>query len=300
LKSKLYAIVFASFVVRVVAFFLLPNNPSHFAPDEGTYGKVASWLVNGSNDAEFSDYATKLYVSSRALLLPAKLFITAGMTPLDSVRATASIYAFLTGMLSLVSILMYENQLRKVFKSESFVLWLFSIFLFLPSHFIWSILGLRETATEFWVILTFAILNASLYLWQKHSIYLSAIFTFSIIMVYNSRPQVGTVLGVVIILFLIFICFLSNTDACMKYFSMKLSHVTFTKAEYNQRKPDNNISDYPFLVITDNKKYIKRDNEYCLFMTNDVHMLNFLNNNFLRLNFIHGNLLLSSKTKFIW
>lgn len=70
-----------------------------------------------------------------------------------------------------------------------------------------------------------------------------------------------------------------NDLALEKYFNLKLSHVTFTKGEYNKRKADVNISDYPFLVITDNKKYVKYENEYCLFMTNDVHMLNFLNNN---------------------
>ncbi len=204
LKSKLYAIVFVSFVVRIVAFFLLPNTASNLAPDEGTYGKAADWLANGSDDAEFSDYAAKLYVSSRALLLPAKLFITVGITPLDSVRATASTYAFLIGMLVLVNILMYENQLQKVFKNQSSVLWLFSLFLFLPSHFIWSILGLRESATEFWVILTFVLFNTLLYRRQKFSIFFSGSFIFSIIMVYNSRPQVGTVLGAAVILFLVF------------------------------------------------------------------------------------------------
>ena len=41
LKSKLYAIVFASFVVRVVAFLALPNSPSSVAPDELTYSIYA-------------------------------------------------------------------------------------------------------------------------------------------------------------------------------------------------------------------------------------------------------------------
>jgi hypothetical protein len=74
------------------------------------------------------------------------------------------------------------------------------------------------------------------------------------------------------------IIFRFNDNALEKYFSMKLSHVTFTKSDYN-KGIDNDSGGYPFLVITDNKKYMKRDNEYCLFMTNDTHMLNFLNNN---------------------
>ena len=69
-----------------------------------------------------------------------------------------------------------------------------------------------------------------------------------------------------------------NDPGLERYFSMKLSYVTFTKSDYNKHV-DNDSGGYPFLVITDNKKYMKRENEYCLFMTNDVHMLNFLNNN---------------------
>ena len=38
LKSKLYAIVFASIVVRVIGFFLLPNTPSFLGPNEFTSG----------------------------------------------------------------------------------------------------------------------------------------------------------------------------------------------------------------------------------------------------------------------
>ncbi len=38
LKSKLYAIVFASFVVRVVAFLALPIAGSNLGPDETNYG----------------------------------------------------------------------------------------------------------------------------------------------------------------------------------------------------------------------------------------------------------------------
>jgi len=37
LKQKLWAIVAASFVARVIMFFALPNTASFLAPDEGNY-----------------------------------------------------------------------------------------------------------------------------------------------------------------------------------------------------------------------------------------------------------------------
>ena len=51
LKQKLWAIVAASFVARVVMFFALPNTPSSLAPDEGTYGALAKW-ISESKSAE--------------------------------------------------------------------------------------------------------------------------------------------------------------------------------------------------------------------------------------------------------
>ena len=61
-----------------------------------------------------------------------------------------------------------------------------------------------------------------------------------------------------------------------KYFEMKCSYCTFTKMQYNINK---NTNDYPYLIITDNKNYNKKDNEYCLFLTNEKNTLTILNNN---------------------
>ena len=47
MKSKLYAIVFASLLVRVVAFFMLPNNESPLGTDEGNYGELTEWIAQG-------------------------------------------------------------------------------------------------------------------------------------------------------------------------------------------------------------------------------------------------------------
>ena len=95
LKSKLYAIVFVSLVVRVVAFFLLPNTPSALGPDEGTYARAANWTALGKPATDFPGFGAVLYQSGRSLLLPAALFNKIGFNPLNSVRLTATIYGFL-------------------------------------------------------------------------------------------------------------------------------------------------------------------------------------------------------------
>ena len=99
LKSKLYAIVFTSFIVRVVAFFLLPTKTSDFAPDEGTYAYLSEWIEAGKPANKYWVYGN-LYQTARALILPAAGLVRVGVDPIHSVRMISNIY----GMLSLVVI----------------------------------------------------------------------------------------------------------------------------------------------------------------------------------------------------
>ena len=84
LKSKLYAIIFASFVVRVVAFFALPNSGWNLAPDEGSYARLTEMIgFELPRDG-------LLYRSSRALIEPSSWLNNIGLSGLDSVRLTSS------------------------------------------------------------------------------------------------------------------------------------------------------------------------------------------------------------------
>ena len=58
------------------------------------------------------------------------------------------------------------------------------------------------------------------------------------------------------------------------FFEMRFAQCTFTKGEYVK-----NMTDEPQLIITDNKRFVKNSNQYCIFITNDKIQLNFLNNN---------------------
>ena len=206
LKSKLYAIVFASFVVRVVAFFMLPNTASSLGPDEGTYGSVAGWTALGKSAAEFPNYGAGLYASGRSLFLPAAFFTKIGFTPLDSVRLTASLYALLTTLLVVVILQKTASKFLGVAKFIQERYWtflsLFLIFSFLPSHFLWSVLGLRESATEFWTISVFTYLYLILQLNGRATLWATCGFLISIIMVFSARPQVGWVVGITLLIYL--------------------------------------------------------------------------------------------------
>ena len=79
LKSKLYAIVFASFVVRVVAFFALPNTASNLGPDEGNYGELTEWVAQGNPADQYQNYGG-LYIDSRSLIVPASLLNRLGVS----------------------------------------------------------------------------------------------------------------------------------------------------------------------------------------------------------------------------
>ena len=58
-----------------------------------------------------------------------------------------------------------------------------------------------------------------------------------------------------------------------KYFEMKMSNCTFTRNSYNINRND----DGSYLILTDSKYFNKNNNEYCIFVTNDNNLVNFLN-----------------------
>jgi len=206
LKSKLYAIVFASFVVRVVAFFALPNTPSSLAPDEGNYGALTEWVAQGKPTNEYA-YGN-LYTISRSFIVPASLLNRIGFSGLDSVRIIASLYGLLT--LTLIAFVLLgminsrDGAASFILKNQKSVLILFTIFGFLPSHLTWSALGLRETAMEFWVLVVFSLILCIFGVNKSPSKLAFFGILIGIPLVFSSRPQVGWVLGVTLLIYFLF------------------------------------------------------------------------------------------------
>ena len=204
LKSKLYAIVFASFVVRVVAFFVLPNTASNLAPDEGTYAELTGW-VSKNDLANQHPYYSGLYNSSKVLILPASLINRLGLSGLDSVRIVASLLGLLTVVLIVHILLRLCGQYQEVHNftsnNQRTVQILISTYVFVPSNLVWSILGLREAVVGFWVLLAFVLIFLVFEVKKNLSLAAALSLLITIYFVFLSRPQVGWVLGVTLLIY---------------------------------------------------------------------------------------------------
>jgi hypothetical protein len=192
LKQKLWAIVAASFIARVIMFFTLPNTPSSLAPDEITYAYYAT---------EFSkqDFTSIIYrffdveLLGRTLVLPSSLLVKLGLPSLDAIRVVSSLY-------SLISLILLSLAIHKFFiksdssvfiKHEKFMIFVIFIYAFWPSRFIWSVLGLRESTMELGVII--ALVSTSFLISNRATIWSLGII-LGLVFVFLTRPQVGWLL----------------------------------------------------------------------------------------------------------
>ena len=204
LKHKLYAIIFASLIVRVIGFFLLPDESTvALAPDEGGYAEIGRIVA----DEQPTTSLGGLYVISRSLVLPAAVLNNFGTEPLSSVRITASIYGALSLMLVAFIILKTVNKYQQfkelTSKRNNIIIGLFGVYALLPSHLLWSILGLRESPMEFWVLCALASVYSAIYLQERLSLLVAFSLIISVTLLFNTRPQVAWVLGVTILIFLL-------------------------------------------------------------------------------------------------
>ena len=205
LKSKLYAIVFASFVVRFIGFFLLPSEPTvALAPDEGGYAEIVRLVASEQPTTSYGG----LYFISRTLVLPAAVLNNFGIEPLSSIRIISSIYGALTLILVAFLIIQFVNKYSTyselTLKRSNLTIGLFLSFAFLPSHLLWSMLGLRESPMEFWVLCSLAAIFLAVNIQEKVTLPIALLLTISITLLFNTRPQVAWVLMVTILVSLIF------------------------------------------------------------------------------------------------
>jgi len=208
LKKKLWAIVAASFVARVIVFFTLPNTPLSLAPDEGTYANVALATFSGTISQE-SEYYRFVYQISKSLVMPAQPLLLVGFSAIDAVRIVSSMYGLLGLIFVVIATLKFFLKQESISHASKFnkttATVLVTIFAFLPSHFIWSTLGLREAANEFWVICTFLLTYLLLFSSGKYPWHLAAMMFLSIVFVYCARPQVGWLVVLTLGLYSLFV-----------------------------------------------------------------------------------------------
>ena len=187
-------------------FVLLPNSPSVFGPDEGTYALLAKYVSQGLPVEEFPAYGPGLYNSAKSITLPSALLIKIGLEELTAVRTIASVYGLASTLFLVLSFIAYLRlrngniqELSSSLDKKSICTLVF--FAFLPSNFIWSTIGLRESGSQFWLITTFYLILKLLNSTGKDLWKFTSLAAFSLTFAYGTRPQTALVFSLVGLLF---------------------------------------------------------------------------------------------------
>ena len=178
----------------VLNFFLYGRTPHDFAPDENTYSKLNDWIFSGGSAGDFPLSGGDLFYTSLSFNMPTQFLIYIGIPSIFAIRLISSIYSLFCALLIYKFLLdqketLYKKDHSKVFNAIIPILVL--IYLTLPSHFIWSSLGLRESANEFWLLAGFYALKSIIKDINKKINYLY-LFATTIVLFY-SRPETSYV-----------------------------------------------------------------------------------------------------------
>jgi len=195
----------STFVRIVFHFFVLPDSPSGFGPDEGTYAALAKYVSQGLPVEEFPLYGAGLYNSAKSITLPSAFLAQLGMGELSAVRTISSTYGLAsTLMLVLCFLALFRLRNQALQKSSPVFdrkfLALLLIFTFFPSNFVWSTIGLRESGSQFWLISTFYFIlkllnSAGRDLWK-----FTGFCSLALTLAYGTRPETALVFSLIALL----------------------------------------------------------------------------------------------------
>ena len=146
-------------VVRLIAAFMLGAKAPSFAGDEATYAGLLSAMDTRESFVQWgSGFSLQLYPTSRAFLWPAHVLTSWGLDPFYALRITSISYALCLGLLAsyLVFIvnsggrLSHLNRIPIASRQSLALLLLVSW----PSLNAWYVVGLKESTSQFWVLLS--------------------------------------------------------------------------------------------------------------------------------------------------
>jgi hypothetical protein len=203
-SSRTIIVILAiSHLVRLVFhFFVLPNSPSGFGPDEGTYAALAKHVAQGLPVEEFPSYGANLYNSAKSIMLPSALLVELGIDELSSVRTIASIYGLASSLVLVLCFLAVLKLSSQVFDKPDTVfdrkfLTLLLVFTFFPSNFVWSTIGLRESGSQFWLMTTFYLILKLLDSTRRDLLKFTGLCSLSLTLAYGTRPETALVFSVI-------------------------------------------------------------------------------------------------------
>jgi len=192
-----------SAVCRIIFhFFVLPSSPSGFGPDEGTYAALAKYVAEGLPVEEFPVYGADLYNLAKSITLPSALLVQLGMGELNAVRTVASTYGLASSLVLVLCFLaLWSLRSQTLDKSspkfDRKFLALLLIFTFFPSNFVWSIIGLRESGSQFWLMSTFYFIlkllnSAGRNLWK-----FTGLCSLTLTLAHGTRPATALVFSLI-------------------------------------------------------------------------------------------------------
>jgi hypothetical protein len=185
--------------LRVLTLLLLPNTPSSLAPDEGTYARLVLWLTSGNSALSFPEFGDGLFRSGRILILPSMALNYMGLSSLDAVRVISLTFSIFNIFLFYI----FLNSLSQEMKHSLLKRIVLAIYVFLPSHFIWGTLGLRESINEFGLLVVFYFLRKILTEPNREKFSHIFFLTLGLVITFNIRPQIGLIVSSVVILALV-------------------------------------------------------------------------------------------------
>jgi len=185
------------FISHLFLIYLLGPTTA-FAPDERIYLKVFENLY--SKNFSLSDFHNGWQFSSLTFLkiiyAPALFLVELGLDKLYAIRVLAIIFSFFT-LLTLCKIYFLSNPSEK--KVPIFIL----LGIFLPSFFLWTTIGLRESFYFFFIISIFFVLL----LYESKQLYIFLILLISLLCsLYLTKPH----LFLLMMLAVIFAFFIST------------------------------------------------------------------------------------------
>jgi hypothetical protein len=206
LSKPIIVILALSTLVRIVFhFFVLPNSISNLGPDEGTYAALAKYVSDGLPVEEFPSYGPALYNSAKSITLPSAFLVKLGMNELSAVRTVASTYGLASSLvliLCFLALFKLRNQtvdiLGLVFNRKFLIL--LSIFTFLPSNFVWSTIGLRESGSQFWLMTTFYLILKILDSTGRDSLKFTGFCCLALTLAHGTRPETAIVFSLIALL----------------------------------------------------------------------------------------------------
>ncbi len=157
-SKKLLYIFVASLITRLVFWYVLPPEATNFAPDEDVYGDLSGYVAQELPVQEFPGYGPGLYNNSKSFIIPASSLVRLGLNEIQSVRLVSNIYGIGSSLVFMMLVSVFFRLLNTEVKFGNRLITAipltFFSFCFWPSNFLWSVLGLRESASQFWCLLS--------------------------------------------------------------------------------------------------------------------------------------------------